>query len=149
MGLLNDQVRQQVRERLAGLKEPVTMIVFTQGEGAVLECETCADTRALVEEVAALSDKLAVEVRDFVADAEVAETYGIDKIPAIAVVRGGASPQDYGVRIFGIPSGYEFGTFLEDLLLVSGGDSGLGERTLEQLATLKEPVHIQVYVTPT
>ena len=59
MALLNDQVRQQVRERLAGMQEPVTLVVFTQGEGSALECETCADTRALVEEVAALSDKLA------------------------------------------------------------------------------------------
>ncbi len=109
----------------------------------------CAETRGLIEEVAALSAKISVEIRDFVADSEVAETYGIDKIPAVAIVREGDAPADYGVRLFGIPSGYEFGTLIEDIRLVSSGDPALSDATLAELATLSSPVTIQVFVTPT
>jgi alkyl hydroperoxide reductase subunit AhpF len=53
------------------------------------------------------------------------------------------------VRYAGIPSGHEFSSLIQDLILVSGRDSGLSEQTREYLAGLKEPVHLQVFVTPT
>lgn len=149
MAILNDDIQNQVREALADLDAPVKLVVFTQGEGGALECAMCAETRGLIEEVAALSDKISVEIRDFVADSEVAETYGIDKIPAVAVVREGDAPADYGVRLFGIPSGYEFGTLIEDIRLVSSGNPELSDATLAELAKLSSPVNIQVFVTPT
>ncbi len=58
----------------------------------------CSETRQLVEEVAALSNKLHIEVRNFVQDAEMVEAYAIDKIPAIDVLRSGDEPKDYGMR---------------------------------------------------
>ncbi|HAJ35885.1 MAG TPA: glutaredoxin [Chloroflexi bacterium] len=149
MAILNDDIKQQVREVLSDLNAPVKLVVFTQGEGGAIECQMCAETRALIEEVAALSDKVSVEVRDFVKDSEVAEAYGIDKIPAVAVVREGDEPADFGIRLFGIPSGYEFGTLIEDIRLASSGNPELSEKTLAQLAQLTSPVQIQVFVTPT
>jgi glutaredoxin-like protein len=149
MGLLNDDIRQQVSELLAAMDSPVKLVVFTQGEGGALECDMCTETRGLIEEVAALSPKLSVEIRDLVGDAEIAEAYGVDKLPAIAVVRSGPEPLDYGIRLYGIPSGYEFSTLLEDIVMVSRGDPGLSAKTLEELAKLTGPVAIQVFVTPT
>jgi glutaredoxin-like protein len=149
MAILNDDIQQQVREVLADLDAPVKLVVFTQGEGGALECAMCAETRGLIDEVAALSDKISVEVRDFVKDSEVAEAYGIDKIPAVAVVREGDAPADFGIRLYGIPSGYEFGTLIEDIRLASSGNPELSESTLDQLAQLTGPVEIQVFVTPT
>lgn len=149
MAILNDDIQQQVREALADLDAPVKLVVFTQGEGGALECAMCAETRGLIDEVAALSDKISVEVRDFVKDSEVAEAYGIDKIPAVAVVREGDAPADFGIRLYGIPSGYEFGTLIEDIRLASSGNPELSASTLDQLAQLTSPVEIQVFVTPT
>jgi alkyl hydroperoxide reductase subunit AhpF len=125
---LNDDIQQQLRDAFADLDAPVKLVVFTQGEGGALECAMCADTRQLAEEVAALSPLLSVEVRDFVQDAEVAEQYGIDKIPAMAIVRGGDEPQDYGIRLYGIPSGYEFATLVEDIRMVSAGNPASARR---------------------
>ena len=68
MALLDDKVRKQVTAALAGMTKPVRMVMFTQGEGGALECEYCGQTRELVEEVASLSDKISVEVKDFTAD---------------------------------------------------------------------------------
>ena len=146
---LNDDIQQQLRDTFAALDAPVKLVVFTQGEGGALECAMCGDTRQLAEEVAALSPLLSVEVRDFVKDAEIAEQYGIDKIPAMAIVRGGDAPLDYGIRLYGIPSGYEFATLVEDIRMVSAGNAGLSAATLAELGKLAGPVNIQVFVTPT
>lgn len=148
MAFLNSELQQQVREMLAPVTQPVKLVVFTQGEGA-LECEMCSDTRQLLEEVATLSDQISVEVYDFVADAGLAAAYGIEKIPAVAVLRGGDETQDYGIRLYGIPSGYEFSTLIEDLVMVGSGEFGLSAKTLAALEALPGPIDIQVFVTPT
>ena len=72
----------------------------------------------MVEEVAALSDKVSVEVYDFMEDKALADSLGIDKVPAVAVV----GAKDYGIRMFGIPSGYEFGSLIESIKLVSAAN---------------------------
>jgi glutaredoxin-like protein len=57
--------------------------------------------------------------------------------------------RDYGIRFYGIPSGYEFSSIIEDIVDVSRGDSGLQPATREALAAVSEPVHFQVFITPT
>jgi len=133
-----DHLRQEFTENLV---DPVRLVMFTQE----LECQYCRETRQIVEEVAALSDKIEAEVYNFVIDKEKVEEYQVDKIPAIAVV----GSQDYGVRFFGIPSGYEFTSLVEDIMTVSAGDSRLSAPTREAIAEITNPVHIQVFVTPT
>ena len=149
MPILNPEVQRQVSASLAELATPVKLVVFTQGESGALACDFCAELRQLIEEVAALSGQLTVEVRDLIRDAETAEVLGVDKIPALVVMRGGPQPKDFGIRFFGIPSGYEFASLLEDIRLVSRGRSHLSPETLKSLGRLTAPVRIQVYVTPT
>jgi glutaredoxin-like protein len=145
MTLLKDQDREHLLKEFEALKDPVKIMVFTQEN----ECQYCAETRQIAEEVAGLSDKISVEVFDFVADQEVAEHYNVDKIPATVIMRGGDAPKDFGIRYFGIPSGYEFSSIIEDISMVSLGDSGLSDETKELLKNLTDPLHLQVFVTPT
>ena len=149
MPLLNPEVQTQVRQALAGMTNPVKVVLFTQGEGGALECDYCTEARQIIEEVAALSDKITIEVRDLVGDAALAAHYHIDKIPALALLADGPTPIDYGIRLYGVPSGYEFSTLIEDLLMVSRRETGLNAKTIDELKRLTQPVHIQVYVTPT
>ena len=145
MALLKDQDREHLLKEFEALKDPVKIMVFTQEN----ECQYCAETRQIAEEVAGLSDKISVEVFDFVADQEVAEHYNVDKIPATVIMRGGDAPKDFGIRYFGIPSGYEFSSIIEDISMVSLGDSGLSDETKDLLKDLTDPLHLQVFVTPT
>jgi glutaredoxin-like protein len=123
------------------LVDPVKMVMFTQE----LECQFCSDTRQLVQDLATLNDKLTAEIHDFVADAAKAKEYGIDKIPAIAII----GKKDYGVRIYGIPYGYELQTLIEAIINVSRGTTDLSDKTKSILKEVKSPVHIQVFVTLT
>jgi glutaredoxin-like protein len=146
MSLLSTKIQADVRKALDGMAGPVKLVVFTQATQA-LECEMCAETRALIEEIAALAPagKLNVEVKDFVTDTAAVEAYQVDKIPAIALV----GAKDYGIRFYGIPAGYEFSSLMDDIVTVSKGESGLAAATKAAVAKLNQPVHIQVFVTPT
>ncbi len=66
-------------------------------------------------------------------------------MPAVAIV----GKKDYGIRIYGIPAGYEFGALIEDIKLVSAGDSALMPETRAMVAKLTKPIRIQVFSTPT
>jgi glutaredoxin-like protein len=141
MGLLQARDRKVVEREFKKLQNPVKLVMFTQE----MECQFCQHTRELMEEVASLSDALRVEVYDFVKDNDKALQYQIDKIPA-TVIEG---EKDYGIRMFGIPSGYEFTTLMEGIVMVSTGEAGLSQKTLDQIQSIHTSIHIQAFVTPT
>lgn len=141
MPLLNAEVEKEVSQQLADLRGPVRLVMFTQD----VECQYCAETRQMVEEVAELSEHVTAQIYDFVADGEEANELGVDKIPAVAVL----GDDDYGIRFYGIPSGYEFTSFLAAIKLAAAGKAELSEETLRALSELGTPVRMQVFVTPT
>jgi glutaredoxin-like protein len=144
MGLIPDDKKELLKNDFKEkLVDPVKIVMFTQE----IECRFCSDTRQLVQDIATLSDKVTVEVYDFMADGAKAKEYGIDKIPALAIV----GAKDYGVRIYGIPYGYELQTLIEAIVNVSKGrgKTDLSDKTKQILSEVKAPVHIQVFVTLT
>ncbi len=141
MAIIGEKDKKQIQERLKGMVNPVKLVNFTQE----MECLYCRETRQLLEELTPLSDYLSLEIYDFQTDRAKAESYKIDKIPATLVL----GESDYGIRFYGIPAGYEFASLLEDIIAVSKRDSGLNEKTREKLKTVTQPLHFQVFVTPT
>jgi glutaredoxin-like protein len=142
VALLSDKDRKLLQDHLTqALSAPVKLVYFTQ----TIACQFCRETEQLLREVADLSDKIVLEVYNFITDKEIATQYGIAKIPATVIM----GAKDYGIRIYGIPSGYEFMTLIEDIVEVSHGRPSLADKTLEILKGLQEPVHLQVFVTPT
>ena len=141
MPMLPDDVKAQVRETLADLENPVHLVLFTQ----TLECMYCQENRQLMEDVASLSDMVDVTIHNFVTDADKAEEYGVEKIPATVIM----GEEDYGIRFYGIPAGYEFTTLIHSIRMIGATGSQLDEQTRQALDALTEPVHLQVFVTPT
>jgi glutaredoxin-like protein len=146
MAMLDNKVKEQVKTMFKELSNPVKLVVFTQDSLISMpgyECETCKDNRLLMEEIVSLSDKTSIEIFDFMKDKEKANEYKIDKIPATII----QNDIDYGIRMYGMPAGYEFTTLLSAIKAVSGVDSALSDETKEKLKTITKPVHIQVFVT--
>jgi alkyl hydroperoxide reductase subunit AhpF len=141
MPILSPSDAARVREMLTSLPGPVRLVFFTQ----TLNCETCEPAKQILGELAELSGQITVEEHNFLLERELAATFGIDRVPAIAVV----GAQDYGIRFLGIPSGYEFMSLLDAIQVVSAGDSGLNEGSRALLAGLESPLALQVFVTPT
>jgi alkyl hydroperoxide reductase subunit AhpF len=144
--LLNENIVSQIREVFEQLDKPVEVMFF----GSKADCEYCDDTLQLAGEVVATSDKLSLKEYDIDADAELARLYNVDKAPGLVIAaRDGDQVTDYGVRLAGIPSGHEFSTLIHDLVLVSSRESGLSQETRRFLQDVKQPVLLQVFVTPT
>lgn len=125
----------------AKLKDEVRLVMFTQE----IECANCRETRELVQEIAELSNKIKAEIHNFVKDDEKAKKYKINKVPAVAMT----GKKDYGIRYYGVPLGYEFKAFIDNIINISNGATNLTEETKRKLKSISKPVHIQVFVTLT
>jgi alkyl hydroperoxide reductase subunit AhpF len=153
MAILGPDDANKVQAFLAeSLREPVTIEFFTQRRSPLVipgrqECEYCEETEQLLSEVAGLSDKIQLSVHDLRGHPDEGKPFGIvsEMVPAF-VLRG----ENLGtVRYFGIPAGYEFTNFIQDLAAVSTGVTHLTQVTQESLSQLPGDVHIRVFVTPT
>jgi len=154
MEILNKEVVEATKKKFSEeLENPVTILFFTQEPSRLVlpehlkgqECLSCKETRQLLKEVSSLSDKIELNIFDFVGDKEKAAGYGIEKIPATIILGG----KDFGIRFFGIPSGYEYTSLIEAVVDVSKGRTNLNQKTKDDLKGINKDIHIQVFVTPT
>ncbi len=150
MEMIPDQDKEFLRGRFVEeLESPVTILAFTRKasgqEAAGLECEFCEETQQIVDELAELSGKIAVETHEYSADDPSAREYGVDKLPALVLNR----TQGGGVKYYGIPGGFEFSSLIEDLIDVSRDVTNLSREAKQKIREIRRDVHIQVFVTPT
>lgn len=146
-GMLDDNIKGQVREMFSGLSNPVAILFF--GSSQPERCQYCSETAQLLQEVSELSEQITFAAYDIDTDAALAKQYKVDDVPGFVLVgRDGAESIDYGIRGKGIPAGHEFASLVNSIVLVSKRDSNLSAETRQFLKDLKEPVHLQVFVTP-
>lgn len=141
MAHISKEDQEYLKKEFSKMTKPVKLVFFTQQ----FECQYCQLTHELLDELSKLSDKINVEIYDFVKDEAQVKKYDIKRIPAI-VVKG---EKDYGIRFYGVTAGYEFSTLIEDIIDVSNGTTSLSKETKEELKKLTKPVHIQAFVTLT
>jgi len=142
MGILDEKMKKQVKEEFKKLKEPVKLLVFSQE----FECNYCKETRELLAELAELSGLISLELYDFAKEKEKVERYQIERIPGVVVLSG---EQDFGFRYYGVPSGYEFSTLLNVIIMASKGDSGLNLKVKEELKKVQNQLELKIFVIPT
>lgn len=158
MSLLGPADQARLRSEFEQLTRRVHLLFFTQS----LDCDTCLQTRQILDELPPLSDQIVVDEVNFVLDADRARQYGIDRVPAIAVTHeataqspveetpvGGPSLVDTRMRFLGAPSGYEFVSLVQAVRLAGGGESQLSPSSQARLAAVERPVTMQVFTTPT
>jgi len=144
--VLNEQIVKQIEEVFAEVQESVQVLFF----GTKDNCDYCNETKQMLEEVTALNDKVELSVYDMQENADVAKQYKVTNAPGIVIAaKDNAEVTNLGIQFSGIPSGHEFSTLINDILIVSKRESGLDEKTREFLKNLTEPLHLQVFVTPT
>jgi alkyl hydroperoxide reductase subunit AhpF len=147
MGLLAPAEQEKLRETFNGMTSPVRLLFFTQ----TLDCETCLQTRQILDELPLVSDKIAVDEVNVVLDKDKAAQYGVDRAPAVAVLAQDPSgaTRDSRIRFLGAPSGYEFISLVQAVLLVGGHGSHLTDENRRRLAAVDTPMTLQVFTTPT
>jgi glutaredoxin-like protein len=144
--VLNDQIVKQIHEAFTEMQEPVQVLFF----GSKDDCDYCNETRQLLEEVTALNDRIELGVYDIRDHADIAGRFNVTNAPGIVIAaKEDEEVKNLGIQFSGIPSGHEFSTLINDILIVSKRESGLDAKTREFLKNLDQPLHLQVFVTPT
>jgi alkyl hydroperoxide reductase subunit AhpF len=146
MGLLSPADQDKVREALAEMTRKVRLLFFTQA----IDCETCLSTREILDELPPLSDKISLEEINFVLEGDRAKQYGIDRVPGVALLydEDGALT-DSRIRFLGAPSGYEFLSLVQAVMLAGGRHSNLSDGSRQRIAGVNKPITMQVFTTPT
>ena len=110
-------------------------------------CLTCVQTKEIIELLAELApeDKIKVIIYNKEEKPPEIKEYGIHSFPTILL----HGDKEYKIIFTGIPSGYEFGSLVEDILDISARKVTLKKENLEKIMKIDKPIHIQVFVTPT
>lgn len=144
--VLDEQIIKQIQQAFDGIEQPVQVLLFSSKES----CEYCSETQQLLEEVTALNEKIELNVYDVNIDQKIASGFNVTNAPGIIIAaKDNGDVKNLGIQFSGIPSGHEFSTLINDILMVSRRDSGLDAKTREFLKNLDKPLHLQVFVTPT
>jgi len=140
MSLIDAETQQFLKKHFEQLEHPVKLHFF-KSEG----CMYCKEIYEILTTLEDLSPKISVVEYDFSKDKKSVEAFKIDMHPAIVIE--GVKP--YNVRFFGIPSGYEFTTLIEDIMDASKGDVHMPEHLKQKIKAWDKPLRLQVFVTPT
>ena len=139
---IEDKILAQIKDMFNTIDSEVTLHMFTQKD----HCLLCNETLDLVEQVTAQSDKVLLDHCECDINSEKAQKWKIERHPAIVVEGKGKGL----IRFYGIPSGYEFGSLIESIIM-SGTNKGsdLDSALVEEIEAIDKPLHLQVFVTPT
>ncbi|MGQ9479540.1 MAG: protein disulfide oxidoreductase [Thermoproteota archaeon] len=143
MSILSDKDREALKKIFSNeFRDPVDILVFTNRE----DCKYCNETLQIAREISQVGRDIVVKHYPSEKSPREVEKYSVKLFPETVIM----SPEkDYGIRFFGIPSGYEFETYVKDILMVSNKKTSLRESTLEFIRSIDKPLNIKVFVTPT
>ena len=145
MSLIKDEDKKYLEQEFEKhLKNDIDLIVFTSDDA---DCKYCKESVQLAEEVSQTSGKINLSVHNFDKEKELAKEYGVDKFPSTIVTKHGE--KDGRIKYSGLPSGYEFGSLIEDIKNVSKWEADVSSKAIEILNKIDKPVTIKVFVTPT
>lgn len=151
MAIISAADQDTLRERFAReLEGDIKIVHFTKAPSLLLipgqqDSPYLQQTAQLLRELASLSERITLEVHDVRQEPEAAARWGVERVPATIL----AGPVEGRLRFYGIPAGYEFPAFVDDLIDAANSQSRLSDASKEALEGLEGDAHIQVFVTPT
>ncbi len=141
MALLNEEIRQSLNEVFSGMKNEVTIALFTKDA----DCATCEDTLNFMKEIEEVGKKIKLEVYDFDKDTDKVKQYNVERTPSIILLD--SNKKDNGIKFYGIPAGHEINSLITGLLEVSGAGEEMPAGLKERVAKINKPIDIKVFVT--
>lgn len=143
MALINDEYKLKLKEEFGKiLEDEVTILLFKDADP---QCAYCNDTEKLINELNEIDDKIKPEIHKIGDDVSI--KLGITKGPVL-IMKSKHFKQG-NIRYYGIPSGYEFRSIVDDIKALSTGKIELREGTIEKLKKIEKPINIKVFITPT
>ena len=142
MSLMTDDVKAEVQQFLDGLDKPVTVNVHPVAGNPASDA-----VEELWRDLSAINPKVVVAVKAERPQPLAPET--ADDLES-AVTTFSVDGDDTGIRYLGFPGGHEFGPMLQTLRdLSTDTPPELSAAARDYLSQLKQPLHLEVFVTPT
>jgi len=137
--MLDEALKEQIKKKFSKeLKGDVKLILF----GKENECTFCLEYNELVEELAALSDKISAE--HYPVSSPKAKEHGIELAPSLLIY----SPEHKTSAAFcGPPGNHFFPVLLEDIADASCGVPNISKDLIEKVKAIDFPVKIRVFVS--
>ena len=129
--LFTEEMRQQLDSVFGRMAQPLRLKLYLDDRSVSVELE------GFITSLAALSDKLSVEVADRNADAAIA--------PCVEVCLADGS--ETGLAFHGVPGGHEFTSFVLGLYNAAGPGQALEESTRQQIAAIVNKTDLKILVT--
>jgi len=136
--MIDDNLLVSRLQSLAGMKNPVRLILFTRDIG----CETCPEMVELGKAIKARSPKIALEIYDLVMDRDKSELYAVHDVPAFVVQRGDGRL----VRFYGLMESVFQRVLLDTIMAASEGRTWFPDDIRRTLSHLEHVVPVQVFV---
>ncbi len=130
---------QQLRKTFASLPREIPLLLFSQRGKEDVFVDAC---RQVVRAFRGLTDK--ITLKEYNLEHELAAKYKVDSSPTLLI-----DPNRYNIRWLGAPMGEEGRSFLEAMLLIGSGKSGMGEQSLKVIERLDSPRQVKIFVSPT
>ena len=129
--LFTDEMRQQLDAVFARMERPLLLKLYLDKRPVSAELES------FITALAALSDKLNLEVCDRQAEKSFA--------PCVEVCLADGTAT--GLAFHGVPSGHEFTSFVLGLYNAAGPGQAIDEDTKQKIATVTKPIDMKILVT--
>lgn len=138
MGLFDDETRSALMEIFSRFPRTLTDYLVVSRIG----CATCGEAERLARELMEVSgNKLVFKIIDFGSDE--ARVLNVRYVPAFIY----DTPRK-NIRYYGLPSGQEFAPFIYVHEYIATGRVKLPSHIIEEVRSIKTPMHIKVFVTP-
>ena len=129
--LFGADIKAQLETVFGRMENPLTLKIYLDARAV------SAELKSYVEAMAAMTDKLTVEVGD---DLDAGER------PCVKVFKGG---EWTGLAFHGCPGGHEFTAFVLGLYNASGPGQKLDDATLDQIKAIDRPLDLKILVALT
>jgi alkyl hydroperoxide reductase subunit AhpF len=134
--LLDAETRLEAKKRFASMASTVQLDYFVPKTSTDNFCIT------LLKELESLTDKIKVSVHYV----ESGPSKKVNENQSLIVIRGQYVRGD--PRFYGIPTGHEFGAFLQAVILASSSNESMAGPIANFSKNITQPIKLEVFVTP-
>jgi len=129
----------QLRQTFASLPNDIPLYLFVGRTEDDVFAQAC---RQIVRAFRELTTK--ITLKEYYLDHELAAKWGVDNSPTLLL-----DPEHYNIRWLGAPMGEEARSFLEAMILLGTGKSGMSDQSQVVIQRIDTPRHVRVFTSPT
>lgn len=134
-----DQAQDQVKDLFKNIPDDISLLLFTSpGKNDVFSDAN----RQVISAFRELTSK--IDLREYDTSHEEAKKRGVSYSPTLLV-----APDRYNIRWNGAPLGEEAKTFVEAVMMIGYGETGIGSEGKKVLERIDDKRDIKVFVSPT